>query len=335
MKIIPSSRKNRDIAVAIIFLAVIALNVWLVSWLPAPSYDLTIASTAGGSIITPGEAAPYTYDEGTVVNLVAEAEDGYRFVNWTGDVSTITDVNAAATNITMYDSYSITANFELPGVTFPDPDLETAIREALNKPSEPIYASDLAELASLQASSIGIENLAGLQYCTNLTYLKLWSNQISDISPLANLTNLTNLDLHSNRISDISPLANLTNLTNLDLYSNQVSDISPLVNLTNLTYLNLNSNQISDISPLVNLTNLTYLQLYSNQVSDISPLANLTNLTDLRLVNNQISDIGPLMEHAGLSEGHLFVALEGNPLSSDSINIYIPQLRARGVTVDY
>jgi len=111
MKIIPSSRKNRYIAGVIILLAAIALIVWLVSWLSAPSYELTIVSTAGGSVTTPGEAEPYTYDEGTVVNLVAEAEEGYRFVNWTGNVSTITDVNAAATNITMNGDYSITANF--------------------------------------------------------------------------------------------------------------------------------------------------------------------------------------------------------------------------------
>jgi len=109
MKIIPSSRKNRDIAVAIIFLAVIALNVWLLSWLSA-HYNLTISSTEGGEVTTPGEGT-FTYDEGTVVNLVAEAEEGYYFVNWAGDVSAITDVNADATSITMNGHYSINAKF--------------------------------------------------------------------------------------------------------------------------------------------------------------------------------------------------------------------------------
>jgi len=111
MKIIPSSRKNRYIAGVIILLVAIALIVWLVSWLSAPSYELTTASTAGGSVITPGEAGPYNYEEGTVVSLVATPSAGHRFVNWTGNVSTITDVNAAATNITMNGDYSITANF--------------------------------------------------------------------------------------------------------------------------------------------------------------------------------------------------------------------------------
>jgi hypothetical protein len=111
MKIIPTSRKNRDIAVAIIFLAVIALSVWLVSWLSA-RYNLTISSTEGGEVTTPGEGT-FTYDEGTVVNLVVEAEEGYYFVNWAGDVSAINDVNADATSITMNGHYSINANFGL------------------------------------------------------------------------------------------------------------------------------------------------------------------------------------------------------------------------------
>jgi outer membrane protein assembly factor BamB len=74
-------------------------------------YDLTISSTAGGSVIVPGEGT-FTYVEGTGVNLVAEAEEGYHFVDWTGDVDTIADVGDATTTITMEDNYSITANFE-------------------------------------------------------------------------------------------------------------------------------------------------------------------------------------------------------------------------------
>ncbi|HXZ29697.1 MAG TPA: leucine-rich repeat domain-containing protein, partial [Dehalococcoidia bacterium] len=113
-------------------------------------------------------------------------------------------------------------------VTFPDPKLETAIRRALNKPSGPIHPAELAGLANITAPESGIEDLSGLQYCTSLTTVDLWHNQISDISPLGNLTSLTYLDLGDNGISDISPLGNLTNLEHLYLYSNQVSDISPL-----------------------------------------------------------------------------------------------------------
>ena len=73
-------------------------------------YDLTTSSTAGGSVTTPGEGT-FTYDEGTVVDLVATPDFGYDFVNWTGDVGTIADVDAPTTTITMNGNYSITANF--------------------------------------------------------------------------------------------------------------------------------------------------------------------------------------------------------------------------------
>jgi hypothetical protein len=78
--------------------------------IPPIQYDLTISSTVGGSVTTPGEGIR-TYDEGTLVDLVAEAEAGYEFVNWTGDVGTIISINTSITTITMHSSYSITANF--------------------------------------------------------------------------------------------------------------------------------------------------------------------------------------------------------------------------------
>jgi uncharacterized repeat protein (TIGR02543 family) len=62
-------------------------------------------------VTIPGEGV-YTYHAGSVVDLVGEHEEGYRFVNWSGDVDTIVDVNTAATTITMQGNYTITANFE-------------------------------------------------------------------------------------------------------------------------------------------------------------------------------------------------------------------------------
>jgi hypothetical protein len=79
--------------------------------IPPVRYNLTVSSTSGGSVTVPGEAT-FTYDEGTLVDLVATPDAVYQFVNWTGDVGTIANINAAITTITMLGSYSITANFE-------------------------------------------------------------------------------------------------------------------------------------------------------------------------------------------------------------------------------
>jgi hypothetical protein len=74
-------------------------------------YNLTINSTAGGDVTMPGEGT-FTCNVSEVVVLVAAADAGYHFVNWTGDVGTIGNVDAASTNITMNGNYSITANFK-------------------------------------------------------------------------------------------------------------------------------------------------------------------------------------------------------------------------------
>ena len=73
---------------------------------------LTTSSTEGGSVTEPGEGTR-VYEANTPVSLAAQADEHYHFVDWTGDVGAIGNPQAASTNITMYDSYSITANFEL------------------------------------------------------------------------------------------------------------------------------------------------------------------------------------------------------------------------------
>jgi len=95
-----------------IFLITAAMIVGMVDCTPGPTqHNLTISITEGGELVTPSEATS-TYNEGTVVPLVAFPHTGYRFVNWTGDVDTIANVNAATTTITMNGDYEVTANFE-------------------------------------------------------------------------------------------------------------------------------------------------------------------------------------------------------------------------------
>jgi uncharacterized repeat protein (TIGR02543 family) len=73
-------------------------------------YDLTISSTEGGFVRSPGEGT-YTYNQGRVVKVIARPCLGYQFVEWTGDVDTISTINSFVTTITMDGDYSITAKF--------------------------------------------------------------------------------------------------------------------------------------------------------------------------------------------------------------------------------
>ncbi len=179
-------------------------------------------------------------------------------------------------------------------VSFPDPNLEAVVREAIGMPTGTIRTAHLQGLTRIQAHEADIANLGGLEHCHDLTSIDLFGNQITDLSPLSGLTNLEEMFLVDNSITDISPLARLTNLSSLSLQLSSISDISPLSNLTNLTSLVLGSNEISDISPLANLTKMTRLNIDRNHIVDISPLSNCTDLTELDLSLNNITDISPL-----------------------------------------
>jgi len=223
-------------------------------------------------------------------------------------------------------------------IVFPDKNLEAVIRDAIKKPSGDIFASDLRSLiflnydASEKPDDQKIKSIEGLQYCTNLISLYLYSNQISDISAIAGLTKLMSLTLDYNQISSISALSGLTNLTDLWLQHNQISNIGALPELTKLTKLMISFNQISNIGALAGLTNLTELDFQHNQISDISALTGLTKLTTLNLQYNQISDISPLVSNSGINSGDTVFGV-GNPFNTTSCTVYIPQLQSRGATV--
>ena len=82
------------------------------------TWDLAVNSTTGGSVSLPGEGV-FSFDHGSVVDLLAVAWNDYRFRSWTGDIGGIADADSAHTEITMTGNASITANFE-PDI---DPDL--------------------------------------------------------------------------------------------------------------------------------------------------------------------------------------------------------------------
>jgi len=128
-----------------------------------PEYDLTITSTACGSVTTPGEDT-YTYDEGEVVNLVATPDAGCRFVNWTGDVGTIADVNTATTTITMNGDYTITANFGLGTLIASVPDTNWPPEVTLNTTIPNNFCAPLAMVNILEYWDVvmGHVNAAGV-----------------------------------------------------------------------------------------------------------------------------------------------------------------------------
>ena len=219
----------------------------------------------------------------------------------------------------------------LPGVFvhIPDPNLRAAIAEALGKsPNASITAEEMEGLGRLKAQNRGIQDLTGLQFATNLSWLDLEHNQVSNLSPIAGLIQLRELIFANNPISDLSALKGLTNLTHLQFFNTLVYDLSPVTGLINLKSIDIRGGDIgrdlsplaaltklekivigganlSDLTPLAGLTGLKKLDLWGNDISDLSPLAGLTELSSLHLEDNNISDLSPL---AGLTSLRWLVA---------------------------
>ena len=86
-------------------------------------------------------------------------------------------------------------------VSIPDPGLNAAIREALQKANGPLSQADLLSLTNLDASQRNISSIIGLEAARDLVSLNLQINQLSSFSLPNTLTNLMVLDLNSNSLS--------------------------------------------------------------------------------------------------------------------------------------
>ncbi|MEE8620393.1 MAG: CAP domain-containing protein [Dehalococcoidia bacterium] len=142
----------------LIVLALIAAMAGCVSISPSGGSigeycTLSITSTAGGSVTTPGEGT-FACAEGEVVNLLAEPEEGYQFTSWSGCVGTIANLTAASTTITASASYSIRADFSgnasSPlGINYTEAEAEQLIIVLVNDEREQYDLTTLSEDALL------------------------------------------------------------------------------------------------------------------------------------------------------------------------------------------
>jgi internalin A len=210
-------------------------------------------------------------------------------------------------------------------VTFPDPNLESAVRNALQIPAPtPISQADMLTLTNLPASNNGIQDLTGLGAASNLLTLDISFNQLTNLSPITGLQNLAQLHAGWNPLTDCSPLAALTNLTFLDMNSAQLTNLSPLGGLHNLVQLVVPWNHVLDASPVAGLTNLYWLDIGGNRdasndsITNITVLGELKHLQWLSLYYLSVTNLSPL---AGLTSlTNLDVSWNFNPTNFGALN---------------
>lgn len=307
-----------------------------------------------GTMVRRDDAPPTGPDSGALV------------VDTTGD----SYVDQSVTNDSVYIyaaySYDLAGNFSDPAqatatphepivVTFPDAELEQAMRTFTGVGAGDITDLDLLPLTELDLADRQIAEVTGLEWCLNLVELDLAYNDITDdsnLAVLADLPALRSLDLAGADLTSLSPLAGLTGLTWLRFDSPQVSDLTPLSSLTDLEYLMFADLAVTSLSPLAGLTGLetlsffrcegittfadlaglsqlVHLQAEDVATADLSPLATLDNLFTLDINGCQAHDIGDLM---GLTQLHS-LSLYRLPLLREAIEVQIPALEDAGVVV--
>ena len=129
-------------------------------------------------------------------------------------------------------------------------------------------------------------DVAGLAYCTDLVYLDLSGNKLTDISFVKNMPKLRLLCFGGNKVTDISALAGLTELEYLEIYSNPIADQSPLAGLTKLTHFNAARTGITDITMLSGMKQLKLLYILGNNKISRDLVAKLAEaLPDCEIVS--------------------------------------------------
>lgn len=149
------------------------------------------------------------------------------------------------------------------------------------------------------------EDTAAFQYCTQLVYLDLDGNRISDLSFLRYLPKLRLLSVGNNKIKDISPIASLSELEFLEIFINYVSELNPLMGLTKLTNLNCSRTAVTDIAPLSGMKQLKMLWIMNNKIEK----ADLEKLT-AALPDCKIVSRGSNATSGGWRENDLYYEFE-------------------------
>ncbi|QWI09394.1 leucine-rich repeat domain-containing protein [Bacillus mycoides] len=169
--------------------------------------------------------------------------------------------------------------------------------------NEPITKEDLLQIKTLSIySGEGINEIAGLEYMTNLEKFTLRESNVTDISVISGLRHLKYLDLSSSPIESIQPVSKLENLDMLFLRDNKIADLTPLSQMKKIKILDLIGNNIKDLTPLFTVLSLEEVYLANNQISNLSGIEKLKNVNLLWIGNNKISDIEPISKMSNLIE---------------------------------
>ena len=190
--------------------------------------------------------------------------------------------------------YTITGIIE--EVTFHDPIMEKAIREAIHAgETRKLYTNELWQITEFTTPD-GVTTYADLSALPELTKLTISNQKIDSLSHLSGLTKLAALDLTGSRFptEEMAVLAALPSLSSLNMTDCGLSTIDALEGADSITHLDLSHNSLRKLDVLSGMTNLTELNLSDNAVTNLDALSGLEQLSMLTVNHNLVSSLSPL-----------------------------------------
>jgi len=135
---------------------------------------------------------------------------------------------------------------------------------------------------------------------TNLLQLQLFYNNLTSFPEMPGATKLQKLFLSGNQISWISGLQYLTGLENLQLGVNRFDSLPDFSKNTKLNELHCDRNRLKNLNGVEKLSGLKIIYCWGNQITDLSALNNNTTLEELYAEDNLLTSLPNLSNKASL-----------------------------------
>lgn len=165
-----------------------------------------------------------------------------------------------------------------------------------------IDANEINDILQLTLDDLGIADLTGIQYFTNLMTLRAANNELSTHLDLSENINLSTVDVSGNQLPSIN-LSTLTKLENLNVSRNQLTGSLNISNNLKLNYVVAGFNKLTTLDTS-GLNNLVSLSVKNNQLMALD-LSNNPNLEELEANTNRIKTVN-LTNNFKLTTVYLF-----------------------------
>lgn len=146
-------------------------------------------------------------------------------------------------------------------------------------------------VGSFNVQGLGIENIEGIQYFTEITALNISYNHLKKVPrEISNLKKLQKIVAVNNQINECPFFKNMPQLKIIYLSSNQLANLEHFVGLPLLEELYIDNNQLIKLPQTLNsFQNLEIIVANDNQLKSLPYVIDLKNITLFSIYNNKLT----------------------------------------------